>query len=190
MTKHIAGSERTRGFTLIELLAALAVAGLVVLTVHRLFGATIDQSRRLTLARADLDRGENAARWLADAVASIEVGKEEPGPFIGTTSGFEFTTWLRTPYGWHEADRVSVSREDHRLVARRLSGGVIVLADSVAAADFDYLLEWGAAAPWLLTWTSSVNPPLAIRVRVRRFTTAIGAAERADTTLFLVGSRG
>ena len=178
------------GFTLIELMVALAIAGLVVFTVHRLFAATIEQSKRVVKARVELDRQENATRWLSAAIASLDVGKDEPGPFVGVSDALEFSTWLLGPYGWHEADRITVRRDGTRLVGRLRGGREILLADSVAAAEFDYLIEGGEAAPWLQGWTSSVNPPLAVRLRLYRTPDRTGGPERADTSLFLVGARG
>ena len=178
------------GFTLVELLVALMIAGLVVLTVERLFAATIEQSRRIGRARLELDRRENAMRWLADAIGSLDVGRDEPGPFVGAKDGLEFSTRLLTPYGWHEEERVGLRQEGSRLVARLRSGREVLLADSVAGAEFDYLVERGEAAPWLQGWTSSVNPPLAVRVRLYWAPDRAGEPQRADTTLFIVGSRG
>lgn len=179
-----------RGFTMVELLVALAIAGLLALTAHGLFAAAIEQARRVAGARSGLDRRENAGRWLAQAVESLGVGKDDPGPFIGTRDALEFSTRLPAPYGWHEENRVSIRQEDDRLVGRLVSGAEIVLADSIAAVEFDYLVERGESAPWLGGWTSSVNPPLAIRVRVRRAQTRPGDSERVDTSLFVIGGRG
>ena len=178
------------GFTLIELLVVLAIAGLIVLTAHRVLSATVDQSRRVIRARTQLDQEENATRWLGEAIASLDVGKDDPGPFVGTTGEIRFSTRLLTPYGWHEVDRVTLRQEGDRLVARLASGAEVQLADSIAAVEFDYLVEHGEAAPWLVGWTSSVNPPLAVRVRLRRVAESPAAPERVDTTLLIVGSRG
>lgn len=137
------------GFTLVELMVALMIAGLVVLTVERLFAATIEQSRRIGRARRELDRRENAMRWLADAIGSLDVGRDEPGPFVGAKNDIEFSTRMLTAYGWHEAERVAVRQEGSRLVARLRGGREVLLADSMAGAEFDYLVERGEAAPWL-----------------------------------------
>lgn len=179
-----------RGFTMVELLVALVIAGLLALTAHGLFSAAVEQARRVTSARAGLDRRENAGRWLAQAVESLDVGKDDPGPFIGANDALEFSTRLPAPYGWHEPNRVSIRQEGGRLVCRLVSGAEIVLADSITAVEFDYLVERGETAPWLGGWTSSVNPPLAIRLRVRRAQTRPGDSERVDTSLFVVGGRG
>jgi prepilin-type N-terminal cleavage/methylation domain-containing protein len=176
------------GFTLVELLVAIAIGGLVVLTVHRLFGTSTDHARRLDAHRQGFERAANARRWLADAFGSLDVGQGEPGPFLGGSNGVEFSTWLLTGRGWHEAERVGLAVRDGRLIAR-LRGGEVVLADSVASAEFEYLVEYGESAPWLPGWRSVANAPLAVRIRLERASARAGGTT-VDTLLFVIGARG
>jgi prepilin-type N-terminal cleavage/methylation domain-containing protein len=176
------------GFTLVELLVAIAIGGLVVLTVHRLFGASTDHARRLDAHRQRFERAANARRWLADAFGSLDLGQGEPGPFLGGSNGVEFSTRLLTGRGCHEAERVGIAVRDGWLVAR-LRGGEVLLADSLASAQFDYLVEYGESAPWLPGWRSVVNAPLAVRIRLEHASMAAGEAA-VDTLLFVIGARG
>ena len=55
--------------------------------------------------------------------------------------------------------------------------------DGMAVVRF--LLEYGAFAPWLSAWRSSVVLPMAVRIRLKR-----GAGEVSDTLLFPTRERG
>lgn len=177
-------SHRVRaGFTLVEVIVALALAGLVVLIAHRLFGAVADGVSRLSDARATVDRVANARRWLADAFGSLDVGTPQSGGFLGRLNHVEFGTWLLGSEGWFERRRVTLYADRGALLARLGGADTLALGDSVAALEFDYLLEPGANAVWVREWISPVSAPLAVRVRIAH-------GERTDTLLFIVGPRG
>ncbi len=178
------------GFTLVELMVALAIAGLVVLTAHRLFAAAGDAGRTLRAAREALDRQSNARRWLAATFLSLDVGSDSAGSFEGRPDHVVFSAWELTSDGWFERRRVSLDKAGHRLVAQALPGEPIVLADSIASLDFDYLLEPGAESRWVRVWVSPVSAPLAVRMRVERPGKGEGESAVTDTILFLIKERG
>jgi len=172
-----------RGFTLLEVVVALAVGALVVLVAERLFTSVADASHRLAVARTTLDRTENARRWLAAALGSVEVDAPSGQSFEGHADRATFTTWLRTSGGWWAPVRLTIGLSDGRLVAAPVPGNTLVLADSVTSVGLDYLLAPRADSPWAWEWVSGVSAPLAVRVRVTK-----GAM--ADTLLFVIGERG
>jgi prepilin-type N-terminal cleavage/methylation domain-containing protein len=179
------------GFTLVELMVALTLAGLVVLTAHRLFAAAGDAGRTLRAARAALDRQSNARRWLAATFLSLDVGSDSAGSFEGRSDHVIFSAWELTPDGWFERRRVSLGQAGQHLVAQVLPGESVVLADSITSLDIDYLLEPGAESRWVREWVSPVSAPLAVRMRIAWAgcgNRGVGCA--VDTLLFLIKERG
>ena len=81
-----------------------------------------------------------------------------------------------------------VSSQRKRYCARVGDAAPLVLADSVKAVAFDYLLEPGAESRWAAEWVSPVSAPIAVRLRVE--STSSAGAIRADTVLYLIKSRG
>ncbi len=189
MSSHREG-HLSHGFTLLEIIVALAIAGLLVLAVHGLFGVAIEQSRRIERARSEFDRRENAMRWLTEAFASVDVGRVEPGPFVGNPDDAEFTCRPLTGSGWHEPTRVTLRLVNRELLAGLPDGHAITLADSIGGVELDYLIESGETAPWLRRWASEVNAPLAVRLRLRRLTNGLDASAVVDTSVFVIGRRG
>lgn len=175
--------NRRHGFTLVEVLVAVAITGLVMLLAHQLFGAVVDGGRRITEARRALDRERNAERYLRDAFLSLEVG-DEAGPFEGHPDRVSFSTRQRTADGWLERRRLDLIGQSGSWVAIAPDGERVLLADSVRSVALDYLLEPGAASPWVGEWVSPVSAPLAVRVRITR------QSGGADTTLYPIKARG
>jgi len=179
---------RRSGFTLIEVIIALSLAAMVVLLAHRVFASVVEGSQRVREARTRLDREANAGRWLTAAFGSLTVGTVG-GSFDGEPARVSFSAWLPVASGGFAPSRVALGLEEGRLVARLDQGDSVVLADSVASATFDYLLEPGANERWVGEWISPVSAPVAVRLRFKR-ELPVGNVEAADTLLLLVGPRG
>lgn len=177
------------GFTLLEVLVALALGALVVLLAHRVFTGVMDGARRVAEARAALDRWANARRLLTEIARSIDVGSHSDG-FDGRPDRAAFSTWTRVPQGWLERRRVQVGGERGALILTGSGPEPLVLADSVAQLDLDYLLDAGADAAWVRTWQSPVSAPLAIRMRVWYRGRGNGEGGSVDTLVLVVGPRG
>jgi len=178
------------GFTLIEMLVALTLSALVVLLAHRVFAAVTDGAQRLAEARAALDRQANARRLLTALVGDLDIGLPGSSGFNGRPSGVAFSTWIEDSNGWLERRRIGLGVDGGALTVRGLAGGPLVLADSVSQLDVDYLLDYGADAPWVRTWQSPVSAPLAIRIRLSRARCVTGNDICVDTLLMIVGPRG
>lgn len=177
-----------RGFTLVELMVALVVTALVTLLAHRAFGVAIDGARQLRRVRIAEDRKQNAERWLSAAFLSLEVGQLGASSFEGHRDQVHFTSWLVTPSGWMERADVRLGVSGTALIARVGDAAPVVLADSVRAVAFDYLLEPGADSRWAAEWVSPVSAPIAVRLRLQ--STGSSGAIRPDTVLYLIKSRG
>jgi prepilin-type N-terminal cleavage/methylation domain-containing protein len=168
-------------FTLVEVVLALALAALGVTLAAAAFGLSIDAIADLEARAEARDRDANAWGWMGDALASIDVAPEPSLPFEGTSESLSFHTRLRVGDGWMEPGFVHLSYEPPRLVVST-DHGAVQLFDSVEAVAFDYLDRLGTDASWLTRWQSSITPPLAIRIRLRRH-------QEADTILFYIGAR-
>jgi prepilin-type N-terminal cleavage/methylation domain-containing protein len=177
-------SRRDSGFTLVEVLLALALGSLVVLIAQRVFAGVTDGSRRLSEAQERVDRQANARRLLVALVGSLDIGTPQSTGFNGRPDQVTFSTWTVSADGWPLRRRATVRLDGRAVVAEGLSPAAIVLADSVARLDIDYLLDFGADAAWVRSWQSPVSAPLAFRMRIAR---AMGVV---DTLLLIAGSRG
>jgi prepilin-type N-terminal cleavage/methylation domain-containing protein len=179
---------RRQGFTLVEVTVALLVASLLVFLAHRIFVAGTSAGKTLTEARRSLDRASNVHRFLTAVFLSLEVGPSERQPFEGRSDRVRFWTWLETPDGWFEPAPVEIALEGMQLTAHRASQPPLVLADSVTAVGFDYLLKPGADVRWVAEWISPLRAPVAVRLRVYRLVS--DGRTVSDTTLYLVKARG
>jgi prepilin-type N-terminal cleavage/methylation domain-containing protein len=170
-----------RGFTLVEVTVALTIAGLVILSAHRIFTGVADGAKAVAVSREHLDRSANARRWLKSTFLSLEA------PFEGRTARASFTSWQLTPGGWFEPRPTQLLQDGDRLLANAGSES-LYLAGGVSDVAFDYLLDPGANSKWVREWISPVSAPLAVRLRVA------GCGRRdagcVDTLLFLVKERG
>lgn len=179
-TARVQPMSRNRGFTLLEVVIALALAGTIAVLAHRSFAAVIEVTQAAHEARRALDTEMNAARWLAEALGSLEVGGDAGG-FAGGPESVEFGTWLPAVAGGPERRRAAiVARRDTLWLRAQYD---MPLLDRVRAVGFDYLLEPGAREVWVREWISPVSAPVAVRIRVRR-------PGGTDTLLLVVGSRG
>lgn len=174
-----------------EVMVALLVGSLVVMLADGTFVAVGDAGRTLANAREAIDREANAHRWLAATFRSISVGAVGDVPFSGDADHLRCTAWLMTPGGWFRPTVVTLTVRAHQLRGEMFPRSEVVLADSVAAVRFDYLLERGADTRWAPGWTSPQSPPLAVRVRVLRVRSNVVPAQVvADTLLLEIGQRG
>jgi prepilin-type N-terminal cleavage/methylation domain-containing protein len=171
------------GFTLIEVLLALTLGSLVMLMAHRVFAGVTDGARRLSQTQEALDREANARRLLTAIVGSLDIGTPQSAGFDGRAQQVTFSTWAVSPDGWLVQRRVTLRMASRALVAEGLDPATLVLADSVAALDVDYLLDYGAEATWVRNWQSPVSAPLVLRMRIAR-------ARGVDTLLLVAGPRG
>jgi prepilin-type N-terminal cleavage/methylation domain-containing protein len=175
----------TAGFTLVEVLIALVLASTIALLAHRIFATAIEGDDSLRRSRLALDRMQGVHRLLTAIFLSVEVGMEGAGSFEGRPGTMRFSSSLETPGGWFERTPIELSVEQDHLELRMAGQPDVVLTDSVAAVEFDYLLQPGAESRWVREWISPVTAPLAIRVRISRSGRLAG-----DTTLYLIKGRG
>jgi len=162
-------------------IVAVAVAGIVIVTAHRIFNGVADGAKAVTVARLSLDRSVNARRWLKATLLSLEP------PFEGRVNRASFTSWQLVPGGWFEQQPTQLLLQNGDFLGTA-GGESLHLADGVTDVAFDYLLDPGADTKWVREWISPVSAPLAVRLRIA------GCGRRAaacvDTLLFLVKERG
>jgi hypothetical protein len=163
------------------MIVAVAVAGIVIVTAHRIFTGVADGAKAVTVARLSLDRSVNARRWLNATFLSLEP------PFEGRTNRAAFTSWQLVPGGWFEKKSTQLLLLNGDFLGNA-GGESLHLADGVTDLAFDYLLDPGADTKWVREWISPVSAPLAVRLRIA------GCGRRdagcVDTLLFLVKERG
>jgi len=172
------------GFTLIELALSLALSGLAVLLGALLWRQSLAAGTALDHHRRGVELRAGGRRWLQGAIGSIDVGAAGDTPFMGHPAQAAFTSWLPAASEWPERSALTLGVSDHLFAARSQAGKIIPLADSIAAVEFDYLLEPGLNSTWAGSWESPVSAPLAIRIRLTGFDGT------ADTVLIYVGPRG
>jgi prepilin-type N-terminal cleavage/methylation domain-containing protein len=155
-----------RGFTLIEIMAALVIGGITLATIVQVIVLLLASAKELTTLAADHEARMTAHHRIRSVLGSIQqpVGTKW---FRGTRDEAEFTGALRTSADGFRTSTVRLSVHGGRLTALAPDDGEYVLtaADSVA---FEYLAGHGLNAPFLPAWSSSSEPPVAIRVRLAR----------------------
>jgi prepilin-type N-terminal cleavage/methylation domain-containing protein len=171
-----------RGFTLIEVVVATVVAGIAISTAAALFATSTDAVGRMVEGSERSMRDSNGRLWLESALAGLEVDNTLDGEFLGSSTRVSFRTHVWVPLGWIEPARVSVDFDAGRIRMTAL-GNTVVVADSVGAATFEYLLTYGGESPWVADWRSRATAPVAVRLRLDH-----GPAS-ADTMLFFIGER-
>jgi prepilin-type N-terminal cleavage/methylation domain-containing protein len=174
-----------RGFTLVEVMIALLLASAVAFTAHGVFGALTEAARRSTEHRYRLDLEFNGRRMLAELLGSAT--NADGVGFVGQPEHLTFSAWHRSADGTWQVSRVSLGMGSGSLVASGLPFGPALMLRDVQGLELDYLVDFGADAPWVREWDYPVSLPLAVRARVWRRSAGV---ERVDTLLIPVGQRG
>jgi len=171
-----------------------------VLLAHALIANVTDAARRAQEAVRAADRAGNRRLWLVRAFANVDVETAPPTGFRGTTltadggeaDEVEFRSRIRVGESralrgvrlWLAADKRVLVELRPPSASVDLRPDTLVLAEGIVALGLDYLLEYGADAPWVRVWLSAVSAPVAVRWR------ATGMDGRTDTLLLNVGARG
>lgn len=170
---------------------AITVGAIVLVIARATLEEASDVIARARAERRALDRRSNGRRFLSHAFASLETGTAAAA-FHGWANEVELSTWLPSASGRFERRAVALRLRADTLVATArssfdaLRGSTdYILETGVAALSLDYLLDFGAAAPWQREWRSEVTLPLAVRLRLRYV-----EPRPIDTLLFVVGTRG
>lgn len=188
-----------RGFTLIEVLVALSAGGLLVLLAHQAFGAATDFALALNRRGTRRDEVMETRRYLAAALGSVDAAAPGSRGFHGTPTRIELATW--TDGGLRNVELVvaggrllAVSERDAARDAARDTAPETTRETArdtmrlmrALAFRADYLLAYGADAPWVQEWQSPVSAPLAVRLRIAHG----DSSGVVDTLLLTIGPRG
>lgn len=176
------------GFTLVEVLVGLVLISITVLTVRSISGQIAAATRAAQVASDRLDRRANLRRWLKAAFLSSDAGPD-PGPFDGQRDRVAFQAWLQQPGGWFGRRAIVLEATQDRLIAIVGASDTLLLADSIAAATFAFLLIQGKDTRWVNEWRSTVHTPAAVRVLLDRNSPQQQEGS-ADTLVFLMKEQG
>lgn len=168
-----------RGFTLIELVVALAISGLVVLTVVLAVGAASDAATRNADLQESARRDRNARMVLVSLLRSSRVQPGRGEAFVGldaagSPSGGDELAFTATPglalgsHGEGEPIRVRVWRSSPGIVAEIApvaapgAADTLLLFPGVDAMEIRYLDPSSGA--WLDAWDSPAGRPGGIAI--------------------------
>lgn len=167
------------GFTLIELVVALAISGLVVLTVVLAVGAASDAAARNAELQESARRDRNARMVLASLLRSARIEPERGEAFVGLDAreapsgrdelGFTATPGVALgPHGEGEPVHVRVWRASRGIVAEIApvatpgAADTLLLFPGADAMEIRYLDPLSGA--WLDAWESPDRGPGGIAI--------------------------
>ena len=160
--------------TLVELLAAIAIAGLVLLSAILLLNGVMDTSKRV-VADADSATSTATARAsLRDVLAGAFATFDTLQRFDATDQTVSLSTRCPSPGGWFTPCRATLVVDGGRLRVRLGDGAW----EPLARYDHDASLRFYSAdrRVWVAAWSSSAVVP-----------DAIGVVMARDTAVYTVG---
>ena len=173
---------RLRGFTLVEVVVALAISALVILAARMLLENLGSGAERIERATRDADQDANGERLLRALVGQIEVGARRE-TFGGDEQSAQFTSWCRSPRGWLERCRITLSIEmadgAPALTTTLPENDRVVLYRARHTLRLRYLVDPSAGGTWFVKWGDGLLVPR-----------AIGVVADSDTLIIRIGERG
>jgi prepilin-type N-terminal cleavage/methylation domain-containing protein len=177
------GSGASRGFTLMEVTIALAISGVLLLTLRGLAEVLGMHGARTTHAANAQQDEANAERTLRLLVARMEMTTGDV-PFVGSDDEARFSSWCEVPRGWLESCVVRLrvrpkpaSSRGVEVEASLSTGERLVFAASTTG-HLRYLLSARDGGMWIPAWRSSVTLPGAIGVILERDTLVLRVSDR------------
>lgn len=165
------------GFTLVEVAVAVAVAGIIALTVRAANDGMAAQSQRLQRSIVERDGDHNRLRELRRLVASIRSPSDSLTWFTGSAESVSFASACPTVEAWLVPCRISLRITAAGRLELLTAAGPTELRDEVEG--FVFLATAGNGGVWTVAWTSRVSLPL-----------ALGIVLPADTLILPIGRRG
>lgn len=171
--------ESVAGFTLLEVVVALAVLGILFVSLtqgSRFIVFAWDRHVRLVDQNTDLDAVDRILRSIIERARPGS--KWEPLEFVGTAHAIAFTTMLPTPVGEFPSRRADVELSvdaSHHLVllwtphmhvlriGRPAPASTTEILQGVERLELSYLPTQGGK--WTQVWHNSA-PPCLVRIRI------------------------
>jgi len=163
-----------RGTTLVELLAAIAIAGLVLLSAILLLNGVVDTSNRML---SDADSSTSTATTsaeLRDVLSAALATFDTTQRFDATPQAMSFSTRCPSSEGWLVACRAILMLDGPVLRARFGTGSWRTIAHYPPTATLRFHSTSHPA--WVSSWSSSATLP-----------DAVGVVRSDDTLIYAVG---
>ena len=163
-----------RGTTLVELLAAIAIAGLVLLSAILLLNGVVDTTNRMV---SDADSSTTTATTnaeLRDVLGAALATLDTTQRFDATPQSMSFSTRCPSPEGWLTACRAMLVLDGPTLRARFGARSWRTIARYPPNA----ILRFHSASrpSWTSSWSSSATLP-----------DAVGVVLSDDTLIYAIG---
>jgi len=149
-------------------MVALALAGLVLASAHRIIAEIDDSGKTLADDARRADARANGDRLLRLLVGRAEARPDSLRRFRGDEQAASFDSWCESAGGWLERCRVDLSlglAGDSSVVTARLSTREAIMLRAFAGpASFRYFGRDSAGTQWKTTWGRSITAPLALGI--------------------------
>ena len=168
--------------TLIEVMAALAIAGLLLVTGRALLGQLQDAGATLGRSARANDERSNATRTLYALMRRADVRPDSASRFAGDSTSASFRSLCERPGGWLERCGVTVLIEtdpdSSSMLAQLSTGELLPLRRWPGVGRFRYLDAAGARDQWVSGWGRSIVPPAAMALVLPADTIVLPVAGR------------
>jgi Tfp pilus assembly protein PilW len=168
--------------TLVELMAALAIAGLLLVTGRSVLDQIGRASATLGRAARAADERANSARALRAVVRRADVRPDSLDRFSGDSVSATFRSFCEVAGGWLVPCAVTLvldARPDSSALSARLStGGSLSLEPRAGAGTLRYLDVGVSPQTWVGQWGRSIVPPAAVAMIIAGDTIVLPMAGR------------
>lgn len=168
--------------TLIELMAAMAIAGMLLVSARSLLDQLGRASATLGRTARATDELSNATRTLYALARRADVRPDSASRFVGDSTSASFRSLCEQTGGWLEPCGVTVlidiRPDSSALIGQLSSGSVLILGRWPGVGVLRYLDVSGPQERWMSQWGRSIVPPAAMALVVPGDTIVLPVAGR------------